>query len=486
MMRMLHYNWCLTGLSVLALGVLALGVPAASAQEQQQDQQQPPQDQSAAPIPAYHSPFASGADNGNAEDNPQGRPADTHALAGAQNLSLGGFETNRSFWQPRFDLSATGDSNAGQNTTNGGWNTWTSFSGGVDVQQVSAGSEMTLGYTGGVMYSNEGAMSNGFVQIFDFADRFFFHRATVTLIDHLSYLPEQAFGFGGLGGVPLQGGGATGLGTEFAPGQSILAGRGQSLTNSSVSELDMYLTPRSSLTLAGGYSVLHYFGSNQLNSVDVIGRVGYNYQLSSKNTIAVLYNFSAIRYNGINQSIDDHTAHVSYGRRITGRLAFQIAGGPEVTMYRMPISGTATNSTQVYWSLNTALQYELRRSDFRFGYSHGVTAGSGVLAGAVTDTVNGAATRKMSRTFTSGIAGGYSRNTGLAIGTISSSQSYNYWFAGATLSHPWGRTLGLTLSYQMQYQNSNIPFCVGLTCGSSVLRHLISVGVGWHERPLPF
>jgi hypothetical protein len=75
----------------------------------------------------------------------------------------------------------------------------------------------------------------------------------------------------------------------------------------------------------------------------------------------------------------------------------------------------------------------------------------------------------------------------VAVGTTTPlSQAYDYWFVGANLSHPVGRALGLTLSYQMQYQDSNTSFCIGPTCGTSVIRHLISVGVGWHERPLLF
>ena len=29
-------------------------------------------------------------------------------------------------------------------------------------------------------------------------------------------------------------------------------------------------------------------------------------------------------------------------------------------------------------------------------------------------------------------------------------------------------------------------FCVGVTCGTSYFRNLISVGVSWHDRPLLF
>jgi hypothetical protein len=137
--------------------------------------------------------------------------------------------------------------------------------------------------------------------------------------------------------------------------------------------------------------------------------------------------------------------------------------------------------------LNTALQWQAERTSLGLAYSHGVSGGSGVLAGAVTDVVTGSVTRQVSRTFSNGLTAGYSRNEGVAIGSSTlSSQTYDYWFAGASLTHPMGRALGLTFSYQMQYQTSNARFCIGPTCGTDVIRHLISVGVGWHERPLLF
>ena len=481
-MHMLRDNWRAAGLTILTLCALGLSASAARAQQQQQPDQQQPPGQAGAPIPAYHSPLISG-DNSDAEDNSQGPSPDTRPLAGTQVWALGVNETKRSYWQPRVDVSTGGDSNAGQNTTNTNWATWTSFAGGVDVQRISGGSELNMGYTGGFMYSNDRSKPDGVVQELNFTDKITFRRTTVTLLDDFSYLPEQRFGFGGLGGVPLPGGTSTGLGPGIVPSQTILSGHAQNLSNSSVMQVDTALTSRSSLTFAGGYSVLRYFQSGLLDTMDVTGRAGYNYELSRRDTLAVIYSFQGIRYSGAKQSINDHTAQISYGRRITGRLAFQIAGGPEVTMFQTPVSGSSINYTQLYWSLHTALQYQLQRNHVEVDYSHGVSGGSGVLAGSITDTVNASAVRRMSRTFTSGITVGYAHNKGLYAGNPVT-QRYNYWFTGATLNHPLGRTLGLTLSYQMQYQDANAQFCVGLTCGTSILRHVISFGLGWHERPL--
>jgi len=110
-----------------------------------------------------------------------------------------------------------------------------------------------------------------------------------------------------------------------------------------------------------------------------------------------------------------------------------------------------------------------------------------VQAGSENDNLTATFSRRLTRTVTGNINGGYSRNKALAFpGFGIFNQSYNYAFAGASISRPWGRSLSLFASYQAQYQYSNDSFCVGSTCGFNVLAHLISVGLHWQSRPLLF
>jgi hypothetical protein len=496
-----------TWFNILAVAacVVILIVPVAGAQQQSTDQsqQQTPADkgttQSSVPIPAYRSPLASAADNG--DDTDTELTPDSHSLTGVQPFSLGAPITH-SYWQPHFDTFSTADSNPLENSKSSGWGNWTSFTGGVDIHRASANTDLELSYIGGGTISSNSTASNGVIQGLDFSDKFLFRRWAIAFLDDLNYLPESSSGYGGLGAGTLPGSGSSGPGSIFGTGQSLLTGRGQNLGNSFETEVDAFLTRRSSLTFVGGYSVLDYFDSDLLNYGTANFRAGYNYQLDRKNTIGLSYTFSDFNYTNFHQSIVEHTMQASYGRRITGRLAFQIAAGPQVASFDTPIStgsgspaseGTTTTAagptTKVYWSLNTNLQYAQKRTAMALSYNHGVGGGSGVLAGSVADTVSGSVTRQMSRTFSSGVSGGYSRNQGLAIGTTTpSNQNYDYWYGGANLSYPFGRSLGLTLSYQLQYQTSNaaFAFCTGPACGQSAIRHTISVGVGWHERPLLF
>ncbi len=468
----------------LSMTLFVIGALAASAQAQQQTP-----DQSAPPIPAYHSPLASAADNGGDQDSgTQPLAPDTRPLSGAENFSLGVPPTNHSYWQPFVNVSTILDSNPNEGT-GGGWTTWTSISGGANLDRQSGNSEMKLSYLGGGLLSNSGTASNGIIQSLNFADILSFRRTTLTVIDQASYLPEAAFGFGGLGVQSLPIGG--GLGAGLVPNQTILTPRGQDLTNSSVIEVTRLLTPRASVTFVGGYSLLHYFDTGLLDYGDVNLQGGYNYQMTRNDTIALEYAFSGFRYSNFNQSIDTHTILVSYGRRVTGRLAFQVSAGPQVVFSRIPLSGTSqeTNSGttgHVYWSAQTALQYQLQRTQLGVAYSHGVSGGAGVLPGSLADILTATATRKLTRTTTGIVDFGYSRNSGSNIGVSApSTQTYNYWFGGASISRQIGGTLSVNLSYEAQYQRSNISPCSVPGCGTNEIRNLITLGVRWRKRPIP-
>ena len=422
---------------------------------------------------------------------------DTRSLTGVEDLSLGSMALEHSYWQPRLALSETVDSNPGSTSAgNGSWGTWTSLLGGVDIHRISGQSELLLSYTGGGMFSTGNSdATNGVVQELNFKAKYSFRRSTLSVFDQLSYLPESSFGFAGTAGAGLPGvGTGGGVGSGFTPGQSILTPEGQNLANASAVELDTRLSSRTSLTFVGGYSLLHYFDNNLLNYGDASFQAGYNYQISRKNTVAISYNFSAFRYSNVDQLLNLNTIQGSYARRVTGKLAFQISAGPQFASSTFPItsstSSTATgtaSTSQLYWTLNTALQYQLRRAAISASYNHGVSGGSGVLAGAETDIATGSINDRVARTFNVGFTAGYSRNKGIAVSSGSSeAQSYSYWFAGVNVAHTIGRSLDIFANYQLQYQNGNTTGCVGSTCSTNITRNQIMFGLNLHKQPIPF
>jgi len=477
-----------SGVRIGCLLALA-GMPSVRAQQPTQ------QDQSGAPVPAYHSPLAGAADNEDSADQPQKLAPDTRSPTGVQDFSLGAPPLQHSFWQPNFYLTSTADSNALGANSNTGWTTYTTVLAGVDLRRITGGSDLTVNYIGGGTVSNDGAVGNSVTQELELAQKFSFRHAAISFFDQMTYLPEQSFGYGGLGGLGLPGGGSTGVQNGFDPGGTILTPRGQRITNSFLTQVDVQLNGRSSLTFVGGYTLLHYFDNNLLDYNDSIAQVGYNYQWTRHDTLSVLYRFNAYRFTGFNQSINDHVVLLNYGRRVTGKLALQIGVGPEVTMFAVPITGsssaaTSGSQTLINWSVNSAVTYAFERTSLGLLYARGAGGGAGVLAGSESDTVSGYANHQFTRTLNGGIDVGYARNNGLNTGllnnTTATNQTFDYWFSGVTLNKSWGRMLNLLFNYQLQYQNSNAAFCVGPTCGASIIRNMVTVGFSWRDHPLAF
>ncbi|MGB8540710.1 MAG: hypothetical protein WCD49_03635 [Candidatus Acidiferrales bacterium] len=467
--------------------------PDQSQQPQQAQQPQQPDQQQGAeqPIPAYKSPLASQADNGESITGPTELSPDNTPLTGIQNLSLGVPLDRHSYWQPHAEVDFVGDSEPPDGGV-GSWTAWSTVIGGVDVHRYSSNSQLTFDYLGGGVFSTDGNIGNGIIQDANLDAQFTFRRWTLTFIDELRYTPELAFGNIGFGGISTTIGVPIGL--PFGGDQTILSEFGQRLTNATAVQADVQLSPRSSLTFSAGYSELYFFDQDLLNSTEIYAQAGYNHRLSRLDSIGLSYVYNGFRFSNFAQSIDTHTALLSYGRRVTGRLAFQIAAGPQYALFATGLScgvtATACGSTsELLWSLNTTLSYQLERTGFFATYSHGVTGGSGILAGAIGDTVLGTVTRQITRTLRGDAELGYARNSGLEVAIANLpilNGTFDYWSAGAHLTHPIGRTFQLIFGYDFQYQNSNSPFCEGTNCGGSYTRNLISVGLAWRGRPRAF
>ena len=110
------------------------------------------------------------------------------------------------------------------------------------------------------------------------------------------------------------------------------------------------------------------------------------------------------------------------------------------------------------------------------------------LAGAITDNFTGTVGRQVARTFSVSWNAGYSRNRGIQVAgaTTASNETFDYWFTGVNVSHPFGRTMNVFLNYQLQYQNTGASVCTGPGCAGSITRNQITFGFGWHKQPIPF
>ncbi len=202
-------------------------------------------------------------------------------------------------------------------------------------------------------------------------------RWQLQFFDEFAYLPTSQFGFGGLSGIGMPGiGGSLSpvaplLGGVYLPNQTILLSNGPRYSNSFAAQANLQVSRRSSITLIGSYGLLRFTNPGNIDNDDEIGSIGYNYELTKKDTMGVLYRFTAYHFTGLSQAIGDHVFNVAYGRKITGRLGLALFAGPEIVTFRVPI-GTKTQQTNV--SVGGSLTYGFKWGGVSFLYTTAQTA----------------------------------------------------------------------------------------------------------------
>ena len=179
-------------------------------------------------------------------------------------------------------------------------------------------------------------------------------------------------------------------------------------------------------------------------------------------------------------STADYLADLAYGRKITGRLAFQLAGGPE----QIRVSGEGNGSFQLWTlSVNSGLVYEFRRSGVSVNFSRGLSAGSGVLFGSKSNTFSGTVHHRFTRFWSASANGGYAFNASLAPAGATTT-NFNTWFIGANVGHQMGRHTELGFNYSLLDQVNPAVCPIPGGCGGLGLQQSFGMTVNWHLRPV--
>ena len=436
------------------------------------------------PKPAAHdySLLLDAADN--QQDGDVVRPSrqpDDRPLSGIQNPTVGTAEVRHSYWVPGIRYSNTSRSNGSSGAANSGWNTTSFVSTDVSLLQAWSHSTLSANYSGGGYFSTDNAQANGQYQQLAASYEIDLRRWQVVFIDQFSYLPESSFGFGGPSGLSTPGiAGAlavplSGLPTGYIPGQTILTAVGPRYSDSGATQLTYRVSARGSFTIAGTYGILRFVNPGNVNSDTEIFNGGYDYALTARDSMGFVYRFGAYRYPGDPQALGDHSVQFEYGRKVTGRMALKLAGGPEITTFRVPV-GTVTN--RISGSGNASLTYSLAaNTSGSLQYAHGVSGGSGVFAGATSDQIGATLSKRLTRVWNGNLNFGYARNRQIL--AANGAPSFDTWLAGAGLSRSFGRMADFSMGYQAQIQGSG----AGATTANYTTQQLF-FSVQWHSRPL--
>jgi hypothetical protein len=374
------------------------------------------------------------------------------------------------------------DSNYQNLNGSSGWNELTTIGGHMELHRMGAGNDLIVRYVGGgYIDPKNSAIDTSYHQL-DASESFQFRRWTLTLDDVFSSLPQSAFGFGGAG---LSGGigiGITILNPFVLPNQSILTNQGKRISNVALAQAQVNATPRSSWTFTGSYGLLHFTNPINLDPTNGTFAVGYNYQLSPRDTIGVSYQFTAIRFTPPIQSINDNSVQVTYGHHISDRLIFQAGIGPD--MYTStPLFGPS-NGLQTSLGANASLAYQLNHTSLNAAFTRGVSNGAGVIAGATSTGVVFSVSHHFGQWTTVNGAIGYASNHSLPQAAVATT-NYNGVNASAGFTRQLSRSFSVNASYNLLNQSTNAPACSGVSCAGPVLRHQIWVGFSWDMHAVP-
>jgi hypothetical protein len=467
-------------------GILAAALLLASGAGFGQDPQNPPSEK---PKPAAKAYGPIGAE----DQDPNQTPADTlqpddRPLTGFQQPTVGIPMERHSYWVPGVSYYNFIQSNGFSQGGGDSWNSTSYLAGNISLLQNWSRAQLTLNYSGGGNFSTDSSVGNGWFQQLGATQTFLWERWQLTLLDEFAYLPQSQFGFGSGTGLALPGvggtlgGGTTGLGGQFNPGQSIFTAIGPRYTNTFGTQLNYVLSKRSSITFGGLFSIERFVDAGNIESDDYTGNIGYNYQITRADTIGILYRYSSIHYLGLPQAIGDYSIQAAYGRKITGRLALQLTGGPEITHQRVP-QGTNTQQQFVAGTGSATISYAFEKGNISANYFHGVTTGSGVFLGATTDQVTGSLSRKLSRVWSGNASLGFARNRSLVTGQSGSGRNYDTFYGGASVARPLGRNANFSLGYTAYLERAGSGICGGASCASDFTTNEISIGLSWHTRP---
>lgn len=408
---------------------------------------------------------------------------------------------SRSFIAPALQLSQAGDTNAGNQFGSSDVQAVTRFLGAFDVQQFWSKTDFLAEYLGGgALYSGDLSVRQMHAVGAEIVTRW--RTGQVTLRDAFSYLPEGNYMVGAYGGMPGLGlaSASTGMGQagglpgseNFGNGQLGSVGLIPRIANTAIADVVQALSPRTALTLAGGFSNAHFFDdTNQLvNSDQTTVQAGFTHILNRHDQIGAVYGYQLFRFPQITGGqIQNHIFNLRWGHTISGRLSLIAGAGPQYAIIQSPNS-----PDQKHWSANARVQflYKMQRTSFVVAFEKYTSPGSGFYAGADSEVARLGVKRSIGRTMDFFGDLGYSHNRRLAtlgIGLGASGNVYDEGFAGAVVRKHFGRAYDFFMAYrfgEIGFDTPQVQLC-GLAgqgpCGQTSQRHTGTVGVEWHPTP---
>ena len=274
------------------------------------------------------------------------------------------------------------------------------------------------------------------------------------------------------------------LNSVFNPTGALFTQRGNRILNTSVVQVQYSSSPRTTISVSGSYSILHFRSPGFFDTKSSTFMTSYSHAMNARDYVGLSYGLSWYQLQSSVPAFQTHFVQASYGHKISGRMAMQIGAGPLIQKFTTPITGPAT---QTSWMASSSLNYRAQKGNLAISYSHFTTAGGGVLSGAHTDTVRANWGMPLLRKWQFSLGPGFAHNRSLPQTNASSVESkYNSFYGSTSISRSIGRHTSVFLTYNYQAQRSEAIPCLTTNCETSSARHLIGFGFDFHPRQITF
>jgi hypothetical protein len=359
----------------------------------------------------------------------------------------------------------------------------TVLSGNVGYTAKSTVLPFNLLFAGGIILPNQSGQGTSYYTNVEASQGYVTRHWNFNISDTVSYLPQSPTtglsgiaGVGDLGALPV-------TGPVVGPAGGILTTAGNRVANSLSGGLERQINHDTSISGSGSWSVLHFLDNNGFDNTSIGGSVALNRRLDARSTVSLDAVYSTFSYGASSgqPGIETRGINMSYQRVLSRTLSMNVSGGPQWI--------SSSNSTLIPSSLNASatgnLSYSRRLTSAAVGYIHGVSGGSGVVAGAISDSVNASVGHTYGHKWVASLTMGYSHSAGLTrivtgSPTAPTNVVYNTIFGGVQLTRAISSHFSGYASYTGQNQSSNNA--LGLQNALSGTSHTFGIGITYTPR----
>jgi hypothetical protein len=309
--------------------------------------------------------------------------------------------------------------------------------------------------------------------------------------DSFSFLPQSPVS--GVAGVPgiNNPGTSPNDGPSQGPAGGILTFTGNRVSNMVSGTVERTLTARNSISGSGSWSILHFLNKNAgLDTTTSSGQVALNHRFDARNSGSVSGVYSSFQTTNLSGifpvgfPLDTVTyqtkgVNLSYSRQWTRSLSTVASGGP---MW-IQSSASALIPNRLNFYLTAGAIYSRRLTTYNVMYMHGINGGSGVLPGAISDSISGSVSHTITHQWAASASMVYTRSSGITtaipgIGLTDGATTTEY--GTLQVTRGFTRTISGYASYTAQ--NQTVPPGFFTTNIYSGLSHIFALGITWSPQ----